>query len=429
MTAPPPQDQTTGSQRGSGGHPPEVIASRSTWSWIVYDLANTIFALGVIGLYFPAWLLDRNLPDSALSLVEASAGILVVFLAPWVGARSDAVGRRLPTLVVTTAAAVGATALLGSGPTWLSLVALGLALISFNMGSVVYDALLLDVSTDETRGIVSGRGVGVGYVGSFIGLAIGTLSLEVWDLGYAATFRLLAAGFLVFSLPAFVFIAEPARPRTRPPGLTDVSRRLVRSWRLASTLPGMVRFLLGRFLYTDAINTLIGGFLAIYAIDELGLDSGQTRNLLALAIVAAIPGGLLAGAAVRRFGAVAVLRVALVAWIAALAAGIAAGIADTTWPAWLIGPLGGAALGATWTADRVLMTEISPPAVLGEMYGLYATVGRFATILGPLVWALIVDGLGLPRTVALGALAVFVAVAYRVIGGLRLVSFDGGAPA
>jgi MFS-type transporter involved in bile tolerance (Atg22 family) len=64
------------------------------------------------------------------------------------------------------------------------------------------------------------------------------------------------------------------------------------------------------------------------------------------------------------------------------------------------------------------MTDLSPPAVLGEMYGLYATVGRFATILGPLIWALIVDGLDLPRTVALGALGVFVATAFWVIGGL-----------
>ena len=398
---------------GVWGSPP-----RSKWSWIVYDLANTIFALGVIGLYFPAWLLDRGLPDAALSVTEAAAGILVVFLAPWIGARSDAVGKRIPTLVATTVGAVGFTALLGSGSTWLSLVCLGLALVSFNMGSVVYDALLPAVSTVENRGVVSGLGVGIGYVGSFIGLGIGTLSLEVWDLGFAATFRLLALGFLLFSLPAFFFIREQPRPRAAVPGIGDVARRLLRSWRTASTIPGMVRFLVGRFLYTDAINTLIGGFLAIYAIDEIGLSESQTRNLLALAILAAIPGGVLAGRAVRRFGPVTVLRAALVAWTAALGAGIAAGVTHTIWPAWIIGPVGGVALGATWASDRVVMTDLSPQAVLGEMYGLYATVGRFATILGPLVWALIVDGLNLPRAAALGALATFVVAAYVIVGGL-----------
>lgn len=393
---------------------------RSTWSWILYDLANTIFALGVIGLYFPTWMTEQGLPDSTLSVTEAAAGITVVFVAPWIGARTDALGRRVPALVVTTTVAVAATAVLASGPVWLSFVALGLALVAFNIGSVVYDALLPHVSTPATRGRISGLGVGVGYFGSFIGLGIGVITLEVLGWGFASTFRLLAAGFLVFALPAFFFIREQPSEPSPPPRLSQVAVRLFQAWRLASTLPGMVRFLVSRFLYSDAINTLIGGFLAIYAIQELGLEPAQTTALLAAAITAAIPGSFAAGWAVGRFGALPVLRATMVVWIVALAVGVAAGAAHTEFLAWVIGPLGGVALGATWTADRVLMTDISPPKHLGEMYGLYATVGRFATILGPLVWALIVDGIGLPRTYALGTLALFVLAALVVLSTLRV---------
>ena len=389
---------------------------------MVYDLANTIFALGVVGLYFPAWLTSRGLPDSALSFVEAGAGIVVVFLAPWVGARTDGSGRRVPTLIVTTIAAVALTSLIAAGPDWMTLLALAAALVAFNVGSVVYDTLLPYVSTPLNRGTVSGLGVGVGYVGSAIGLLIGTLALDVWELGFPVTFRLLAAGFLVFSLPAFLFIHEQPDRRGDRPSLTDVVSRLIRSWRLAATIPGMVRFLVGRFLYTDAINTLIGGFLAIYAIQELGLDSAATRDLLIVAIAAAIPGSFLSGWAIRRLGALTVLRMTLFAWIVALTAGVLAGVSENLNLAWVIGALGGAALGSTWTADRVVMTDLSPGLHLGEMYGLYATVSRFATIGGPLVWALIVDGIGLPRTVAMGALAVFVAVSLVVLHPLtRLI--------
>jgi UMF1 family MFS transporter len=60
------------------------------------------------------------------------------------------------------------------------------------------------------------------------------------------------------------------------------------------------------------------------------------------------------------------------------------------------------------------MTRLAPEHLIGEFFGLYATVGRFATVLGPLVWALVADGLGLGRTAALAFLGLFI-VAARVV--------------
>jgi UMF1 family MFS transporter len=194
-----------------------------------------------------------------------------------------------------------------------------------------------------------------------------------------------------------------------------VAAKLVASWRLASTHDGVVRFLVGRFLYTDAINTLIGGFLTIFVIEELGLERQFVTALLGLAIAAAIVGAFIGGRFVGRLGPMKVLRAVLVLWMVAIASGLAAAVTGQTGLAWGIGLLGGLALGATWTADRVVMARISPPRHLGEFYGLYATVGRFATILGPLAWALIVDVLGWGRRVAMGALIGFVATGWWVL--------------
>ena len=389
---------------------------RSVWSWVVYDLANTIFALGVVGRYFPEWLISVDRPDSALAIVEAMAGVIVIFLAPWAGARSDVRGTRIPTLVLTTIVCVATTALLATGSEPVTLILLGIALVAFNVGAVVYDALLVDVSTPSNRGRISGLGVGVGYIGSFVGLGLGILALDVLGWSYAATFRLLALAFLLLALPAFFFIREREGHDDAPlPGIGDVGRKLVSSWRLASSHDGVVRFLVGRFLYTDAINTLIGGFLTIFVIQELGLDGRFVTALLAVAITAAIFGALGAGVVIEPFGPVRVLRAVLVLWMVAIGAGIAAAVTGRTGLAWAIGPLGGLALGATWSADRVVMTRVSPPRHLGELYGLYATVGRFATILGPLTWAFIVDVLGLGRRVAMGALIAFIAAGWWVL--------------
>ena len=389
----------------------------SVASWVLYDLANTIFALGVVGVYFSDWLVSEGLPDSALSLVQAAAAVIVIFAAPWVGARSDIRGTRIPALVVTTLAAVAATSLLALGPVPLTLLMLWVAIVSVNIGSVVYDALLVDVSTSSSRGWVSGLGVGVGYFGSFIGLGIGVVTLDVLGWSHAATFRTLALGFLVFALPAFIFIDEREGSSTEDlPGLSDVLQGLVRSWRTAAGYEGVTRFLVGRFLYTDAINTLIGGFLAIFVLQELDLDRTFFTTLMAIAISAAIVGGLGAGWFIERLGPLAVLRFVLIIWMVAMASGIAAAVTDRTELAWIIGPLGGIALGATWSSDRVVMTRVSPPRRLGEFYGLYATVGRFATIAGPLVWAMIVDGLDLGRNFALGALIAFVFAGWWILG-------------
>lgn len=400
--------------------PPSAVGERrSVWSWIIYDLANTVFALGVIGLYFPDWLVSLDQPDSLLAIVEATAGIIVVFVAPWAGARSDVRGTRIPTLILTTLVAVVATGFLGINiPT--SVVFLGIALVAVNIGSVVYDALLIDVSTDANRGLISGRGVGIGYFGSYLGLLIGVVTLDVLGWGYPATFRALALGFLVFALPAFFFIEERGgHSRDALPRLIDVPRRIVFSWRLASRYPSVVRFLVGRFFYTDAINTLIGGFLTIFVVQELGLDRQFVTGLLAAAITAAIFGGLFAGRFIDRHGPKRVLRWVLLIWVVAIGSGIAAALTDLSWIAWAIGPLGGLALGATWASDRVVMTRISPPRYIGEFYGLYATVGRFATIFGPLVWALIVDVVGLSRSVAMGALGGFILIGWWLLRSIE----------
>ncbi len=374
----------------------------------------------MVGLYFPAWLSAEKLADSALALTEATAGVAVVFLAPFVGSRTDHRGRRLPALAATTAVAIATTALLARFPPLATLMLLGVGLIGLHVGSALYDSLLGDISTPLTRGRISGLGVGVGYLGSFIGLGIGVLSFEVLQLGYPGTFGLLAAGFLVFSLPVFLFVKENRPPTPGPlPAPRRVLTGVVDSWRRARAVPGVVRFLVGRFLYTDAINTLIGGFLAIFVLRELKLNEADTTRLLGLAITTAIGGGLVGGRLVHRFGSLATLRRVLVVWVVALGVGVLAAVSGITSLIWLVGAVGGAALGMTWTADRVVMLELSPPERLGEFYGLYATVGRFATIVGPLSWALVVDVLGWGRRLALLVLAGFVLAGWAILRGIN----------
>lgn len=416
----------------------------SVASWALYDLANTIFALGVGSLYFASWLTDQvgRLPavlrgngdaDLALAVVTDVAMVLVIVLGPWIGARSDHRGPRSLYLVPATLLSVVPTFFLATASPWASLWLYCLALVGFNLGVVVYDAMLPDVSTPDNIGRVSGIGIAVGYLGSLAAWGIGkvllgTTVLVTWmdvDVvavrrGYPATFRAIAVGFLLFALPSFFLVRE--RPRPPAPGpaprLLGSLRGLADSWRRARVYPGVARFLVGRFLYTDAINTLIAGFLTIYAIEEVGFSDAQVQDLLIVAIAGSVLGGFIGGRLVDTMGPRLLLHWTLHTWVVAFAVGIAAGVTGWQSLAWPLGALGGLALGSTWAADRVYMQRISPPRHLGEFYGLYATVGRFATILGPLLWGLVVSVLGWPREVALGVLTLLLVVGRVVLEGV-----------
>lgn len=391
---------------------------RSTAAWVMYDLANTTFALGVGSRYFGLWLIEeRGGADWYLSAATVCAMIAVIILGPWIGALTDHHGTRRPYLVGATLVCVGATALLATWGIVPSLVFYAIGTIGFHTGTVVYDALLPDVSSSKNRGRVSGIGVAVGYAGSLLALGIGAYLLP--RAGYASVFRGLAVAFLVFALPAFLWIRERPRPRRpgRAPSLTASPALMVRAWSEAARHEGVVRFLVGRFLYTDAINTVFL-FNAVFARLELGFSNAQTDRLALVAIVAAGLGAAGAGRVVDVLGPKRVLNVALYSQMAALVAAITAALSGVMTIGWLVGVFGGVGIGAAWASDRVFMTRITPPHLLGEFFGLYAAVGRFATVFGPLVWAVATDGLGWGRTAALALLGIFIVAARLVLQGV-----------
>jgi UMF1 family MFS transporter len=401
----------------------------SIGSWALYDLANTIFALGVGSLYFPSWLADHvpslpsllqgnGKPDLVLAVVVDLSMVLVIVLGPWIGTLSDHRGPRRRYLVPATMLAVVPTFFLVTAGPLGSIILYGVALVGFNLGVVVYDAMLPDVSTPENIGRVSGIGIAVGYVGSGVAWAIGKLLLD--SHGYPAVFRAIAVGFVVFALPSFFLVRERPRPPrpSRAPAITASLRHLVEAWQRARAYRGVARFLVARFFYTDAVNTLIAGFLTIYAIDEMGYSDAQVQNLLILAIAGSVVGGYVGGRLVDVVGPKRLLNWTLHSWVVAFAVGIAAGATGWQVLGWPLGGLGGAALGATWAADRVYMQRISPPRYLGEFYGLYATVGRFATVLGPLLWGLVVSVFGWPREVALVALTLLLVTGRVLLQGV-----------
>ena len=395
------------------------IKKRSLYSWLFFDLANTVYAFVIPGLYFSVWLVtEQGWTDQALGFATSGAMVAVAILGPWVGARSDGSQGKKPMLLITTLICIIATFLLGTFDVAISVLFFIVSLIGFNLGSVVYDALLISVSSTENRGRISGLGVAFGYVGSLLGFGVATI-LQNYGYSYVEIFRSVAIMFLIFSLPAFIFIKEKkVSDQKSLIKITESISLVIKSWKHSTQYPGLTRFLVGRFFYADAINTLISGLLAVYLVEEVGLTPTDSQNLLGLAIIISIVGGYLFGKAADKYGPRKLTLISLICWMISLSLAIIATEFDQLWLIYVTGVLGGFNIGGIFAVDRVFMTRLSPEKHLGEFYGLYSTVGRFATILGPLLWGFVVNTLGLGRNAAMGVLIVLLAISFFIIQGV-----------
>ena len=403
------------------------ISKRSLYSWLFFDLANTVYAFVIPGLYFSVWLVsEQGWTDQSLGFATSGAMVIVAILGPWVGARSDGSQGKKPMLLITTLICIVATFLLGTFDVSISVLFFIVSLIGFNLGSVVYDALLVSVSTPTNRGRISGLGVAFGYVGSLLGFGVATL-LQNYGYSYVEIFRSVAVMFLIFSLPAFIFIKEKKVSNEKSTiKITESISLVIKSWKHSTQYPGLTRFLVGRFFYADAINTLISGLLAVYLVEEVGLSPTDSQNLLGLAIIISIIGGYVFGKAADKYGPRKLTLISLVCWMLSLSIAIIATEFDQLWLIYVTGVLGGFNIGGIFAVDRVFMTRLSPEKHLGEFYGLYSTVGRFATIIGPLLWGLIVNTLGLCRNAALFSLIILLLISFFIIRGVSDEQHVGG---
>jgi UMF1 family MFS transporter len=381
--------------------PPHVVTTRAVTSWVLYDLANTIFSMGVISLYFSLWVRGQagaDRADTVYGLITAVSMAIIFMVSPLLGAMTDRAPRRMPFLVVSTVVCVAFTALLARFGFWTTAVCFVIANVAYQAGLQFYDALLPEVSTEENRGRIGGIGVGVGYLGSYVAVGIGlVLSRGERELDMPLLFTLIAVAFLLFAIPCFLFVRERGNPRPRPIGwamVRDSTSQTIRTLRSGQQYPGLVRFLVGRVFYTDAINTVIS-IMALYTVN-VAVGTGMTEAegqqkaqlIMLAAITFAVVGGFFWGRTTDRLGPKRTLGWVLKAWVAIFAFAAAIGILGLPlWCLYVVAASAGFALGGIWTADRPYMLRLTPPARIGEFYGLYGMVGRFSAITGPIIWA------------------------------------------
>ncbi|MGI8859280.1 MAG: MFS transporter [Rubrobacteraceae bacterium] len=396
----------------------------AVWSWALYDFSNTIFSVSILTVFFPLWV-DQQVGDGAWLVNSATAvsALLVFLTAPVLGAVADLRQRRVPYLVVLTLISV----LLTAGLEVAGGIVMGVALfvaadLAYQSALVFYNALLPGVSVGRGAGKVSGIGTAVGYVGTILALIVLTLFvsdaetirlglgplggwMEVGGEPNSNVFLPTAVLYLLFSLPAFFFVPDPAVRAPRLVSLGAAYRDVISTVKNIRGYGGIGTFILATILYMDAANTAVAN-MALYGREVFGLDSAGVRNLLLFSTVFAIVGSAASGFTADRVGPKRTLMTILVLWLISIALAAAA---PAAWVLFLAGPLVGIALGGTWTVSRVMLIALSPPDKLGEFFGLFSLAGRFSAILGPALIAfllLVFEGLdAMAYRISIGSLA------------------------
>lgn len=416
---------------------PHVVTKRAVTGWVLYDLANTIFAMGVTSLVFPLYVRDtvgEQKADAVFTIITAVSMGLIFIASPLLGAMTDRATKRMPFLFASTVICILLTACLGRLGFVISAICYTLANVGYQAGTQFYDALLPEVSNESNRGRIGGIGIGVGYLGSYI--AVGT-SLWLGTGDKPLLFIITGMLFLLFSLPCLLFVNERGNPNPRPINLrmaVESTRETVRTLKDSSRYPGLARFLIGRVFYTDPINTVIT-VMSLFTVNVAmasGLDkeAGERKAQLILmfAITFAVAGGFFWGWLTDKIGPKKTLNTVLIMWIGNFLLGFAIGVWALPMPAmYALAAGAGFALGGVWAADRPYMLRLTPPDRVGEFYGLYGMVGRFSAVTGPLIWAgstwFFIQKLGMPAIKGQGISMVFL-LAVMIIGFVVLQKVD-----
>src|SRR5918995_25653 len=415
-------------RRLSGGKASRLAA----FSWILYDFSNTIFSVAILSFFFPLWVEERVSGGGFLSgpgLVNSATAVsalFVVLTAPVLGAIADLRQRRGSDLIVLTVLPGALTAALDvAGGVVVGLALFVAADLAYQSALVFYNALLPVVSAGRGAGRISGYGTAVGYVGTILGLVVltyfvengetlrpllGPLGgwLETGDEVYSNAFVPTAVIYLVFSLPAFFFVPDPAVRARRPVVLGTVYRDVVRTVKNLRAYAGVGTFILATVLYTDAANTTVAN-MALYGRVVFEMDGTQVRNLLLFSTAFAVVGSAVFGLLTDRVGPKRSLVGVLVLWLVAI---VLSATAPGVWMLFLAGPIVGIALGGMWTVGRVMLVALSPPEKLGEFFGLFSLAGKVSAIFGPALTAVLLfifGGGAYGYRISIGSLAIIMA--------------------
>ncbi|MCD4702099.1 MAG: MFS transporter, partial [Candidatus Aegiribacteria sp.] len=270
------------------------------------------------------------------------------------------------------------------------------------------------------RELISSRGYAFGYLGGGILLAVNLLMIRKPSLfGFTETstalkfvFLSVAAWWTLFSIPLFLRVPEGSSggEKTLFGSIARGFSTLLSTFHHIRARKNIFRFLLAFLLYNDGVQTVIM-MATVYGKAELGLGSGHLIGALLMTQAIGVPGSLIYGWMAKRFGSKKMLFAGIAGYIVII---FYAFWMRKAIDFWILAGMVGLFMGGLQAVSRGFYSRLIPEGMNAEYFGFFSISQRFASIFGPLMFALINDLTGSSRLSILSLLVLFVA------GGLVL---------
>ncbi len=389
-------------------------------AYILYDWAISPLPTLHTTFIFSIFFVQAVAPNEILgnvwwSWMIAACSITIAVGSPLSGADADRRGTRKRWLLVMTIISAVATSCLWfvvpsselteQSQNWMIVITLVLSYLAIITNDGVYtfyNALLPSVAEKKWMGRVSGWAFGVGYISGLVALfcALPIVAPSMFGLSeplfgistdnatnIRITMPFVSIWLLVFSIPLFLYVAEPEK--ANEPSFLETFKSGLQA---VIQIPGLLRFLIARMFYADALVVVfaMGG---IYAGTVFGFSiSGPVaQNLIFFGIVLNLTSGIgaiLGGYSDDFFGSYLTLKVAL---IGLALSSLMAILTSSLLIFWIAGCFLGIFIGPVQSCTRVLVANAVPiPELRSRIFGLFMLSGKATSFIGPLLYGVFV---------------------------------------
>ena len=393
----------------------ELKNKKEIIAWSLYDFANQPFTTLIVTFIFSAFFTESLAQDNQQGTYLWSLGIsitaiVVALTSPFLGALADSGGYRKAFLMIFTYICIIATFclyffepdqtfhLFGSNihVSVVALVVFVIANIGFEFGTVFCNSYLADLSSNKTIGRISGYAWGLGFVGGLISLGFAFLFLDLTMIDHIRLISLIVAiWFLLCSIPTFLFLKDRKPEKGMRKHFKKSLNSIVFSFKNISKHKSIVRFLIARLFYNDALITIFA-FGGIYAAGTLNFSFNEILLLGVVLNISACIGSFWFGAVEDKVGVKKMLNITL--WgllfstMLAFLAPFLTNYEHLVTPKtlfWFAGVIIGLMQGPNQAGSRSLMARLTPEEKKNEFFGFYAFSGKATAFLGPLLFGLV----------------------------------------